>query len=407
VGNLAKMLTGSKSVQTLILGWYVPVLVAAFLFVVVLYPPISHTGALTGIRTSAHQMGLHRAWIFVVFTLVWSIVMSLNSRLFYRLIEGYLWPKKLRSWRTNVHALQWDVLYANRDVREAESTEDPAALAVAEARLAKAIDAQTNRRHTLLRGPLRKVARPVPWFVNGSTREYPDEEKRLLPTRFGNRMRAFESYGATQYRLDSQTLWYELTAQVPKEIRDSLSSANIVSDSFICTLYMFLGLATIAFLVGGVYSRTSAFVLGAASLVIVLVSHRRLLASTDEWRYAVQALVNIGRKPLAASLGFALPSTLETEREMWNAVTNHVVYRNMQWGEETDQFRVISPRSSNAVAAGASPAATDGAFDTNDDGFGSPVEVRVGPDPSDAAQVHPVAQTDWRRFLDLQEGSRS
>src|SRR5437879_6545061 len=48
---------------------------------------------------------------------------------------------------------------------------------------------------------------------------------------------------------------------------------------------------------------------------------RVALAATDEWAAAVRALVNVGRKPLAESLGLALPSSLEGERAMWALVT--------------------------------------------------------------------------------------
>jgi hypothetical protein len=181
-------------------------------------------------------------------------------------------------------------------------------------------------------------------------------------------MRAFESYGSTQYLLDSQTLWYELTAHVPQEVRDSLSAANIASDCFICSLYTFLGLGVVAFVIGGVYSRTSAFILGGASLVTALASNRRLLASTEEWKYAVQALVNLGRRPLAATLGLALPETLTQEREMWDAVTNHVAYRNTAWGELIDRFRLSPPISLTTSASVDTPGVkeTDAASDQAD-----------------------------------------
>ena len=35
------------------------------------------------------------------------------------------------------------------------------------------------------------------------------------------------------------------------------------------------------------------------------------------WLNAVQAMVNVGRIPLAESLGFALPETLDQERVLW------------------------------------------------------------------------------------------
>ncbi|MCZ4095342.1 MULTISPECIES: hypothetical protein [Streptomyces] len=45
------------------------------------------------------------------------------------------------------------------------------------------------------------------------------------------------------------------------------------------------------------------------------------MVAVDEWAAAVRALVNVGRKPLAESLGLAPPSGLEAERTMWGLVT--------------------------------------------------------------------------------------
>ncbi|MEU5393872.1 hypothetical protein [Streptomyces tibetensis] len=54
--------------------------------------------------------------------------------------------------------------------------------------------------------------------------------------------------------------------------------------------------------------------------VLVPVWYRSAVTATDEWAAAVRALVNTGRKPLAASLGLALPQTLAAERDMWTMV---------------------------------------------------------------------------------------
>jgi hypothetical protein len=55
--------------------------------------------------------------------------------------------------------------------------------------------------------------------------------------------------------------------------------------------------------------------------LLVPVWYRSAVTATDEWAAAVRALVNTGRKPLAASLGLALPQTLAAERDMWTMVS--------------------------------------------------------------------------------------
>ncbi|MFI0265230.1 hypothetical protein [Streptomyces luteogriseus] len=58
-----------------------------------------------------------------------------------------------------------------------------------------------------------------------------------------------------------------------------------------------------------------------ALALLVPVWHRSAVTATDEWAAAVRALVDTGRKPLAASLGLALPQTLAAERDMWTMVS--------------------------------------------------------------------------------------
>jgi hypothetical protein len=48
------------------------------------------------------------------------------------------------------------------------------------------------------------------------------------------------------------------------------------------------------------------------------------VTATDEWSASVQALVNVGRKPLAEALGLELPAKLAKERHMWRVVNEFV-----------------------------------------------------------------------------------
>jgi hypothetical protein len=48
------------------------------------------------------------------------------------------------------------------------------------------------------------------------------------------------------------------------------------------------------------------------------------VVSTTEWYASVEALVNLGRLPLARAMNLQLPATLEEERRMWEALTTFV-----------------------------------------------------------------------------------
>ncbi len=51
--------------------------------------------------------------------------------------------------------------------------------------------------------------------------------------------------------------------------------------------------------------------------LLAIAWYRVAVVATDDWAGAVRALVNLGRQPLATSIGLALPRSLDDERTMW------------------------------------------------------------------------------------------
>ena len=49
--------------------------------------------------------------------------------------------------------------------------------------------------------------------------------------------------------------------------------------------------------------------------------YRVAVVATDDWAGAVRAMVNLGRQPLATSIGLRLPDTIDDERVMWSLAT--------------------------------------------------------------------------------------
>jgi hypothetical protein len=148
---------------------------------------------------------------------------------------------------------------------------------------------------------------------------YPVDDGQVAPTRLGNAIRRFEEYGYDRYRLDSQTLWYELTAAAPKPLSQQIDTARAGVDFFVCLLYgqLLVALITVASL-GAPHSRVLPLAVTAACLIILIpVWYRLAWVTTDDWALAVRALVDLGRKPLAERAGLCLPHELDREREMW------------------------------------------------------------------------------------------
>jgi len=378
VTDLFKTLTSSKGIQSLLFGWLIPVAVGATAFVIVLYPRISKTRGMNALRNGMRHIGVGSAAFFVIAIVVAAILLSLNSRTLYQLLEGLtLWPKFLRNRRIRVHRLQWDVLDSSRRLAEAEASlrkfddvlyelrsaipvtpkeaitqaihwKERAEESVNEAEVLSnwAIFLRNNRSRLRPGKPpktryvgIGRLRRKVPFFVLSTLEEYGGEPKDFLPTRLGNLMKAFESYGYTMYRLDSQTFWYELTSLVPKELLDATSDARIGTDFYVAFLYVAFGLTLAAAAIGVASGSTSSLVAAVIALILIPIIHERIRRSIEEWRFAVQAVINAGRLPLAQALGLDLPDSLAEERRMWNALTGFVQYRSDLWASRLDRFR--------------------------------------------------------------------
>lgn len=150
-------------------------------------------------------------------------------------------------------------------------------------------------------------------------RRYPVDDAQVAPTRLGNAIRQLEEYGYQHYRLDSQALWYELTATAPKQLGQQVDVARAGVDFFVCLLFGNLLVAGIALAAVSASDARAGTLLITAGVLIVASGlwYRLAVITTDDWALAVRALVDVGRKPLAAALGFQLPKAIDQEREMW------------------------------------------------------------------------------------------
>jgi hypothetical protein len=240
--------------------------------------------------------------------------MGASSTPLYRLLEGYNWPTRLMNWGS----------HRQRGRK-------------------KALEAKLN---SLANANL--IDQALIWE---RLSRYPADDKQVAPTRLGNALRVFETYGLDRYALDSQTFWNELVALVPKNLQDELDNSRAATDFFVATVYLtaLYGLGAAA-LVGVElwHNRPLDYpLMGQAIVVLVLgpaISYRLAVSSTTYWAATVQAMVNLGRMPLAKAMGLTIPKTLEAERQMWNALTAFVFYPfERATAHALDQFRTQIP----------------------------------------------------------------
>jgi hypothetical protein len=297
-----------------IFAWVTPFAVATALFWFFVYfpmrdPPLSNLlWPLPSAQISVALFGI---------AAVTGLLASASSTPLYRLLEGYAWPAALRDNRAAAHRSK-------------------------KAALAKKVNSG-GLQGVELGLLLEKFAR------------YPYDDSQVAPTRLGNAIRSFETYGSARFNLDAQTLWSELCSVVPEYLQKDIDQARAIVDFFVSAFYASLLFGVLALACGiSEPAKIAAFIFAVLALLACWGTYEMAVRSCSYWRATNQALVNLGRSPLARSLGLALPRTLADEKEMWSYLTSYVYYGVAGTGEKLDRFRRTDPEPPVPASTGRS-----------------------------------------------------
>lgn len=156
---------------------------------------------------------------------------------------------------------------------------------------------------------------------------FPEDPSEILPTRLGNALKRLELYGSSRFGLDNQSMWYELLSVAPQDLRKDCEDTRTQVDFFVSSIVSLTLVAVGSLIIATQSSGLVGYLVAAASVVLIPLAYKAAVLAVLEYRYAVQALVNTGRIPLATSLGLKMPAELETEREMWQAFVTLVAYQ--------------------------------------------------------------------------------
>jgi hypothetical protein len=156
---------------------------------------------------------------------------------------------------------------------------------------------------------------------------FPDEEHLLLPTSFGNTLRAFEIYPRVMYGLEAIDGWGRLQALIPKEYRELIENAKTQVDFWIN-----LGCLSILLLVEyiglSIYTQSlPAIWLPILVLVAVLVAPWRSRRVAAEWGDLVKSAFDLYRFNLLDALGIPHPATRQEEKALWQKISQAIIYR--------------------------------------------------------------------------------
>ena len=182
--------------------------------------------------------------------------------------------------------------------------------------------------------------------------KYPDDPARVLPTPFGNAIRAFELYPGEMYGASSIALWPLLQSVLPKEVAQRIDDAHAQVDLFLngCVLASIFVVTTIArafWFFGHVFweGRDSSvhaqqslvdagpnlgwsFTLMIASMLVAWGCYVWSIGRIVGWGSTVKSAFDCYLPNLAEQLGYTLPASHAAREAFWRKVNKQIFYRD-------------------------------------------------------------------------------
>lgn len=164
---------------------------------------------------------------------------------------------------------------------------------------------------------------------------YPDQEGLVLPTAFGNALRAFEVYPRVMYGFEAIDGWPRILAVLPKDYRELIDDAKAQVDWWVN-----LGVMSTFFLIEFWYvifskwGLTPAWYYTALNILLPLgiyvllnlfLSWRATSAAIG-WGDYVKSAFDIYRFALLESLGVDTPKNRDEERRLWTKFSQAILF---------------------------------------------------------------------------------
>jgi hypothetical protein len=238
-----------------------------------------------------------------VAVVAWLLALALlaGNRFLVRLREGYLLPGWLAGPFRRRQIRRWKKLRDRRDALRSE-------------RKAAAPD-----RREELESTLATLAAKL-------AREFPDGEHWILPTAFGNVLRAFEVYPRVLYGAESTVVWPRLLAIASDAQRDLIDQAKAQVDLWVnlgaVVPLLLAEYVVLVILAGSVHS----FLLPLAALLALPVISWAAFHSALSWGSVVKATFDVYLPELHEKLGLPRPGSRAEQRAIWRGFSQAVLF---------------------------------------------------------------------------------
>jgi hypothetical protein len=173
---------------------------------------------------------------------------------------------------------------------------------------------------------LRKLRGSRDELLRKRAEEFPSDPEDLLPTAFGNAIRAFEYYPLDMYGVDSILVWVRMLAVIPKDYREMLDASKAQADFWV-NLWLLAGLFVVEYLLIAVYSvQLRILWVPLVSVAFAWRASSYARSGVIQWGDYVKACFDLFLPELHKKLRLPATTNIKDEREVWTKFSQVVIY---------------------------------------------------------------------------------
>jgi hypothetical protein len=302
--------------KNFVTGYVLPVLLAA-LAAAWIFRDVSGLEPLRSLPTAGTLINV--AYLGLALWLAALFLQAANNFL-YGLFEGYYFPISNLAFLRRRHIGR---LYFLRSRYEALMTDWRHAVETG-------VAYSEDRRHEMAHLRLQMLLR------------YPSRAQEVMPTGFGNAVRAFESYPRDMYGVDGTAIMLRLNAVVPTDFSARIDAAR-------AQVNLYVNIAFLAFIVGvlalgrvteqvseyhpairRVFSEAETgrpIIAAVVGLLVAFLAYRAATTCITVWGNLVMSTFDLYLPKLLHQMGYVLPPAENEQKEFWRELSAFILYR--------------------------------------------------------------------------------
>lgn len=176
-------------------------------------------------------------------------------------------------------------------------------------------------------------------------RDFPHKIELLLPTKLGNRLRAFEVYSLVVYGLNSSVGWSRLLSVVPSDFLKIVEDEKAQMDFWI-NIWLGGWLGLIFYVYMCVYSKDILH-LWVLPIIMLISWSSSESASAAAVRFGIltTSAFDLFRLKLCEQLNMKVPESFEDERKMWELLSQVWIYGSAKTADKLTPYRKVENKA--------------------------------------------------------------